>query len=107
MRLVWRLAASLVAVLLTIALGEAALRVAGPAWLRARMQAMAAGVFVVGDRQNPGRVEERRDGAFLRFTPGASFGLVDTEFQTTVHIGDLGTRVTGTESARRADAAFL
>jgi len=106
-RLAFRAGVPLLAVLATAGIAEIGLRLAGPAWLRERMVAMAAGSVVVGETVDTAQFGERREGAFVRFKPGVAFALLDPEFHTTVHVTDLGTRVTGTEARGAAHVAFL
>ena len=101
-RLAFRVGVPLLVVLATAGIVEVGLRFAGPNWLRARMAAMAAGSVVVGETVNTASFGEWRDGAFVRFRPGAWFALIDPEFHTTVHVTDQGTRVTGTEAGGAA-----
>jgi len=94
-----RAAALLTSIIATLLICEAALRIAGPEWLRASMAMSAAGVAVLGETPNLFGFTEWANGMAVRFKPGAEFAVVDREYRTDVHITPWGTRVTGSDGA--------
>ncbi|MBZ5555779.1 MAG: SGNH/GDSL hydrolase family protein [Acidobacteriia bacterium] len=103
-----RLLTLIAAAAVSLALSEAGLRVAGPPWLRAHMDELAAGHQILGEASTAlAYVEHRGDGAFVRFRPGGSFSLLDPEFRTAVQITRWGTRATGTDAAGPDTVVFV
>jgi SGNH hydrolase-like domain, acetyltransferase AlgX len=105
-RTLFRIFVVAAACVIAVAGAEVALRVAGPRWLRARMEELRAGRAVLGET-SAFEFIGYENGRFTGFRPRSVFTLSDPEFTTEVHITDWGTRVTGADAVGPDTIAFL
>lgn len=104
--MVGRILAATIAVVVAIVFCEAALRIAGPPWLRASMAETAAGHRVLGETPNLFECAKYANGEFIRFQPSVTFSVVNPEYRNEVHITPWGTRATGADGTGKDAIVF-
>ena len=102
-RVAMRLVVVLAAVAVSLSAAELALRLAPPAWLKARMRVVSAGRAHWGS--DAGWPVDVENGVAIRFVPGSHFSVDHDEYVHDVHIDEYGGRTSARPS--RADAPLV